>query len=53
MFLHIGLLNYEELPVYFKEQKELTQKNTSSKFRLLLTCQLVKSKNTRGIQDEC
>jgi hypothetical protein len=31
----------------------LTKKNTSGKFRLLLTWQLVKSKNTRGIQDEC
>ena len=45
--------NYRRLPVYFKEQRELPQKNTSSKFRLLLTGQLVKSKNTRGIQDEC
>ena len=30
----------------------MAKKNTSSKFRLLLTGQLVKSKNTRGIQDE-
>ena len=45
--------NYRKLPVYFKEKRELPQKNTSSKFRLLLTGQLVKSKNTRGIQDEC
>ena len=48
-----GLANYRDKELYELLERELTQKNTSSKFRLLLTGQLVKSKNTRGIQDEC
>ena len=48
-----GLANYRDKELYELLERELPQKNTSSKFRLLLTGQLVKSKNTRGIQDEC
>lgn len=43
-YVYIPLGGNRKLPVYFKQVKRLTQKNTSSKFRLLLTCQLVKSK---------